>query len=696
MDFFFNPKGIALIGATPNPLKGGHAILQNLLKGFKGKIHPVNPRYEEILGIPCHKTIADVPDPVDLAIIFIPGKMVPQIIESCAKRGIKGVIIESSGFAESGKEGQQVQKDLTNFARKEGVRLWGPNCMGLVDAVNKNVFSFVSPELWEELIPGDVSLIVQSGMLSGGFLIDCMSHGTMGVSKVCSIGNKMDVDECEILEYMLTDPHTKVIGLYLESITHGRRFMEICRRATKPIVLLKGGKSAMGAKAAMGHTASMAGNGAVIRDAMAQAGVMEATDFHQMMDLCRSLAAYPDIKPTPKGRVAILTYSGGAGIISSDFMENGPIEPAVLSRQSKERLKTIFPQWMPPSNPIDLWPAVEQHGAEKAYGLAIDAACDDPGVDAIFIHAFAGGFRLSLDLDKMSQKAKKMGKPVFCWLIGRQDEARIVQLESHSKGIPVFRELHRAVECMGAVFAHGNRTISVKSEPDNRNDTMAHDTIKVSLKKGKTALDEHLSKTILDACNIPVTKEIIVADEASACQMATQTLKFPVVMKGLLPGEVHKTEAGLVKLNIESRDQVKTAFKDLTQAMDGKGEILIQQQIKGDLELIAGVVKDPQFGVCVMVGLGGVMAEILDDAVFGVAPLSHSDALALMGRLKHQKLLDGFRGAKGVDRDVLAKILCALGDLALAYPQINEIDVNPLIISKGNPIAVDASIIQEQ
>ena len=694
MDFFFNPKGIALIGATPNPLKGGNAILQNLIKGFKGEIHPVNPRYEEILGIPCHKTIAEVPDPVDLAIIFIPGKMVPQIIEACAQRGIKGVIIESSGFAESGKEGQKIQQNLTAFARKAGIRLWGPNCMGLVDAVNKNVFSFVSPALWKELIPGDVSLIVQSGMLSGAFLIDGMSHGTMGISKVCSIGNKMDVDECEILEYMLTDPHTKVIGLYLESITHGRRFMEICRRSTKPIVLLKGGKSAMGAKAAMGHTASMAGNGAVIRDAMAQAGVMEATDFHQMMDLCRSLAAYPCIQSTGKGRVAILTYSGGAGIISSDFMENGPIEPAILSDQSKERLKTIFPQWMPPSNPIDLWPAVEQHGAEKAYGLAIDAASEDSGVDAIFIHSFAGGFRLTLDLEKLTQKARKMGKPVFCWLIGKQDEARIFQMETQSKGIPVFRELHRAVECMAAVFSHGNKIISERNVPEIKVDGMHHDIIKTNLEGGATALDEHVSKTILAACGIPVTREKIAPDLELACHMASQILDFPVAMKGLLPGEVHKTEAGLVKLNLGSEDQVKKAFNDLTQAMEGGGEILIQQQIKGDLELIAGVVKDPQFGVCVMVGLGGVMAEILDDAVFGVAPLTHTDALALMGRLKHQKLLDGFRGAKGVDRDALADILCALGDLAMAYPQIKEIDVNPLIVSQGNPIAVDASIIQ--
>ncbi|GAB6143091.1 acetate--CoA ligase family protein [Desulfocicer niacini] len=694
MDFFFNPKGIALIGATPNPLKGGNAILRNLIKGFNGGIYPVNPRYDEILDIACYKNIADVPDPVDLAIVFIPGKRVPEIIEACAKRGIKGVMIESSGFAESGKEGLKMQKDLAAFAKKAGIRLWGPNCMGLVDAVNKNVFSFVSPELWNTLLPGEVSLIVQSGMLSGAFLIDCMSHGTMGVSKVCSIGNKMDVDECEILEYMLTDPHTRVIGLYLESISHGRRFMEICRRSTKPIVLLKGGKSAMGAKAAMGHTASMAGNGAVIRGAMAQAGVIEATDFQQMMDLCRSLAAYPDITPSaPRGRVAILTYSGGAGIVSSDFMEKFNLEPGILSDQTREKLKTIFPEWMPPSNPIDLWPAVEQHGAEKVYGIAIEAACEDPGIDAIFIHSFAGGFALSFDLEPHVHKAKNMGKPVFCWLIGKQDEARVFQMKTQAKGIPVFRELYRAVECMDAVFTHGKRNANREKPRNHKIPKLSQDTINANLKSKGTALDEQVSKAILTACNIPVTHEITVSSPEQACHEATHTLTFPVVMKGLVPEEVHKTEAGRVKLNLETPGQVEKAFNDLHRDMKGQGKILLQQQIKGDLELIAGVVKDPQFGVCVMVGLGGVMAEILDDAVFGVAPLDHDDALALMGRLKHQKLLNGFRGANGVDRDTLADILSALGQLALEYPQIKEIDVNPLIIERGKPIAVDASII---
>jgi acetyltransferase len=280
MEFFFKPKGIAVIGASANPVKGGYFILNNLIKGFQGGIYPVNPAYPAIDGLPCYPSVLDVPDPVDLAIIFVPAPRVPRVLRECARRGIKGAMIESGGFAESGPEGRQLQDRIIEIRRETGIRIWGPNCMGLVDAVHNFVFSFVLPAIWEKgLDSGNVSLVVQSGMLSAGFLIDIMSNGIMGISKACSIGNKADVNECDILEYLIDDPDTGVIGLYLESIPHGRRFMALCRRSLKPIVVLRGGKSRKGAEAAKSHTASLAGNGAVVGAALAQVGVVEAVDF---------------------------------------------------------------------------------------------------------------------------------------------------------------------------------------------------------------------------------------------------------------------------------------------------------------------------------------------------------------------------------------------------------------------------------
>ncbi len=693
MEFFFKPKGIALIGASSNQYKGGNSILKNLIKGYKGKIYPVNPAYPEIEGLKCYRSVTDVPDPVDLAIVFVPAKLVPGVIRECVQRKIPGVMIESGGFAEAGARGQSIQSELKQICDETGIRLWGPNCMGLVDFISKRVFSFVSPTLWDyEFIKGNVSLIVQSGMLSAGFIIDTMSHGVMGISKVCSIGNKVDVDECELLEYLLEDPETAVVGLYLESFADGRRFLDICRRSRKPIVVLKSGKSAKGAAAAMSHTASLAGNSAVISGALAQAGVVEAVDFKQMLDLCRSLAMYPEIPRQITGGVAILTYSGGAGIVSSDFIDKTTLSLAELSQSTKDALGKIYPEWMPVANPIDLWPAVEKGGSEMAYGEAIKAVCDDPNVDTILLHYYAGGFALNFDISNLIEITKKSNKPMFCWLLGEAEKAKQFQMKTHELGVPVFRELYRSVECMAAVF---EREKAEKSKIVNdRAGSAISEKFKAELKGNTGALDEHISKKILSEYLIPVVDEKI-ADSVEDALNAARSFGFPVVMKGILPGEIHKTESGLVRLGISSEEQIKKIFGELNMKMAGKGKILVQRQLEGGLELIAGMVRDPQFGPCVMLGLGGIFTEILKDTVFAVAPVSHEEALSMIGRLKSQKLLNGFRGYPPVDREIISQILVRLGDLGCGNPKIKEIDVNPLIAGKNSIVAVDASVVLE-
>ncbi|MHB9099231.1 MAG: acetate--CoA ligase family protein, partial [Syntrophales bacterium] len=386
MDFFFDPQGIAVVGATPNPLKGGNAILKNILFGYRGGIYPVNPKYPEIEGLKCYPSVTTIPGPVDLAIVFVPAPLVPAAVEDCAAKGIRGVMIESGGFAESGPEGTRLQNALGDIVERTGIRLWGPNCMGLVDCVHSRIFSFMDPRAQEreEFIPGTVSLVVQSGMLSAIFLIDIMSNATMGVSKVCSLGNKVDVNECDILEYFLCDPDTNVIGLYLESFSDGRRFLELCRKSGKPICVLKGGRSRQGAEAALSHTASLAGNQRIIAGALAQAGVTEARDFKQMMDLCRSLALTNP--PADRSRrVAILTMSGGAGIVATDFVAEQGLAMSALSPSTIRSLGELFPPWMPVANPVDLWPAVERQAGTgvDVYGRSLAALLGDPEVDAV-------------------------------------------------------------------------------------------------------------------------------------------------------------------------------------------------------------------------------------------------------------------------------------------------------------------------
>jgi acyl-CoA synthetase (NDP forming) len=695
MDFFFNPQAIAVVGATPNPFKGGYSILKNLVTGYRGRICPVNPRYDEIEGRSCYPSVSAIPDPVDLALVFVPAKAVPAAIEDCIRKGVPGVMIESGGFAETGPEGRALQQSLVGMVKSSGIRLWGPNCMGLVDAVRGHAFSFLDPRaLQAGFIPGNVSLVVQSGMLSAGFLVDIMTNGIMGISKVCSVGNKIDVNECDILPWLLEDPDTAAIGLYLESIPEGRRLIDLCRKSPKPIVVLKGGKSEKGAQAAMSHTASMAGNQRIIADVLAQAGVIEALDFKQMMDLCRSLAIFPEKPARAEDRVAILTFSGGAGIVSSDFVEQMNLTAAELSGETRKNLQGLFPDWMPVANPVDLWPAMEKHAASDVniYSEALRSVLADTGVDAVLMHIFVGNFRIKVNIEDIAAQSRAAGKPVFIWLLGRREEAFQTQTAAREQGIPMFQELHRAVECLAAVMHRKKR---VAPEIFHQNVTapppVAHGLQR--LLDGATGpLDEYESKRILRICGIRTVEEEIATGRA-ACVKAAARIGFPTVLKGLKTGGIHKTELGLVHLNIANKAEAARTFKTLMTKMNGRGRVLIQKQVKGSIELILGLVRDPQFGPCVMAGLGGVMAEVFDDAAFAMAPLSHDEALGLIRRLRGQKLLNGFRGSPPVDRDEIARMIAALGDLGLASPRIQEIDINPLMADQAGAVAVDATII---
>ena len=694
MEFFFKPRGIAVVGATPGQGKGGRVIIDNLKRGYSGEIYPVNPRYEDIEGFPCYPSILDVPDPVDLAILFVSARLVPAVMEACATRKIPGVMIQSAGFAETGDQGRAIQDEVKRIADLSGIRVWGPNCMGLVDAPSRYIFSTVTPTIWDtQLVPGSVSMIVQSGMLAGAFLVDIISHGTMGINKVCSIGNKMDVNENDLIEYLIQDPATKAIGLYLESFADGRRFMDLCRRSPKPIVVLNGGKTARGAEAAMSHTASLSGDGAVIAGALAQVGVFQAQAFYQLMDFCRTLSMYPEINPESQNRVAILTYTGGAGIVQTDIMDGYGLVPAELSDPTIEKLKSVFPEWMPPSNPVDLWPGAILNGPKKAFGAAMEAVAADPGVDAVFVHCFVGGFELEPDLPHLSEVARRTGKPLLCWISGERELVTSFQREAEQLSVPVLRELPRGVECLSVLLNPGRSKAAIGSDLSKPSTAIKiPDVLNEILDSENGNIDEYLSKQLLAEAGIPVVEEDLVSsmDEAKA---AALQFGFPVVVKGLMKGAGHKTELGLVHLGIDSPAGIASSFNRLQAAMNGKGKVLVQRQVKGEIEMMAGFVRDPQFGPCVMCGLGGILAEAINDTVFGVAPLSFSEALSMIGRLKSQKLLNGIRGFAPVDREAFARILVRLAALGDSHPRIQEIDINPFVINNGSPVAVDGLVV---
>jgi acetyltransferase len=697
VNFFFEPKGIAVVGATLEPYHGGRHLVENLTRGYKGPIYPVNPKHNEILGMKCYPKVSEIEGPLDLTLIFIPAQGVPRVLEDCVTKGVRGAIVQSSGFAEVGPEGKTLQDQCLEIARKGGLRLWGPNCMGLIDIARRYVFSFIIPEAWEESInQGHVSLIVQSGLLSAGFITTLMANKTLGLAKVCSIGNKSDVEETELLEYLLKDPVTKVIALYLESFVHGRRFIELVTSSDKPVVVLKGGKSPLAAEAAASHTASLAGNYNLIRGVLKQAAVHQGDDFFEMVDTARTLEKDFCLKRPPDGkpRIAILSYSGASGIVTTDHMDKYGLTLAHFSSQTQKKLEELTPVWMPIKNPVDYYPAMEKHGPALAYKRGLEALLQDPQVDGIIVHLFAGFGIWSLDMKQILSGIKKPCKPILFWLIGPEKGREPTRLALEEEGWPTFFEINRTVKVMASLFEnYGTRRepleISSPEFPIPRS-IMKRD--QASDEKGRKVLDEFEAKKWLKALNLKVVKEVAARNLGETLR-AAKKIGYPIVLKGIVEGQVHKTELGLVKPNLRNTDDLKGAFRKMLRVKIKPKFFLIQQMLKGDLELIVGVVRDPQFGPAVMLGLGGVRAEVYRDVVFRLAPVHPKDVFSMVSDLEGRALLKGYRGSKPVNMKSLTNWLIKLGWFVLKFEKIQEIDVNPLLIVDGEPVAVDATII---
>ena len=689
--------GVAVIGATPEPYSGGRYLITNLTLGYRGPIYPVNPKYHEVLGLKCYPSIREIDGPVDLALIFVPAQAVPQVLEDCLAKGVRGAILQSSGFAEVGPEGRALQDRCLEIARRGGLRIWGPNCMGLIDTSKRYVFSFIIPEAWQETMnPGGVSLIVQSGLLSAGFITTLMGNKTLGLAKVCSIGNKSDVEETELLEFLLKDPATKAIGLYLESFIHGRRFFELCLSSKKPIVLLKGGKTSLGAEASASHTASLAGNHELTRSILKQAGVHQAEDLFEMIDLARALEKDFHLQDPPEGkaRIAILSYSGASGIVTADHMVTHGLTLSPLSSQTLRRLGELSPSWMPIKNPVDYWPAMEKYGPALTYKRAIELLHDDPEVDGIIVHLFAGFGMWFLNMKEIMAGIKEPRKPILFWLIGPQKGEIPTRMALEEMGWPVFHEINRTVKVMAYLFDEGEKRkkdLQI-SPPEFPISQSLKKTVDQAGKAGPQLLDEHEAKKWFKVMGLNVVKEITVKDLQETLK-AAEEFGYPVVLKGRVKGKIHKTEAGLVRTNLWTKEQLGAAFEEMSSLNPKPPSFLIQPMLKGDLELIVGTIRDPQFGPAVMLGLGGIHAEVYRDVIFRLPPLRETDAVEMVSELKGKALLRGYRGSRPVNMKSLSDWLIKLGRLALNFEKIQEIDVNPLLIVDGEPVAVDAMII---
>lgn len=697
VEFFLKPNGVAVVGATREPDSGGYHLLTNLTLSYKGSIYPVNSKYEEVLGLKCYPRVSDIQGPLDLALIFVPARAVPQVLEDCVQKGVRGAILESGGFAEVGPEGKALQDQCLAIARKGGMRLWGPNCMGLIDTSTGHVFSFIATDAWQGVVnPGGVSLIVQSGLLSAGFITTLMGNKTLRLAKVFSIGNKCDVEETELLEILLKDRATRVIGLYLESFIQGHRFFELASSSDKPIVLLKGGRTASGAQASASHTASLAGNDELTRGVLRQGGVHQAEDFFEMTDMVRALEKdfHPRKPLGEKPRIAVLSYSGASGIVTADHMETYGLALATLSPQTQRSLEELSPAWMPISNPVDYWPAMEKQGPVLAYKHALKVLHDAPEVDGLIVHLFAGFGAWFLDMKEIMSVVKAPWKPILFWLMGPEKGREPTRLTLEEEGWPAFAEIHRTVRVMGCLFENRKeRSERLTSPPSGfQIPSTLKDLVLQAEEKKLNILDEHEAKKWFQALDLPVVKEILVNDPEEATRAACET-GYPVVLKGISGGKIHKTEAGYVRLNLWTSDHLRSAFQQMLSLKAKPQSFLIQPMLTADLELMVGVTRDPQFGPAIMLGLGGIHAEVYRDVIFRLPPLDQDGVSEMVSELKGRALLQGYRGSKPVNMQSLASWLIKLGGLAMMFDRINAIDVNPLLIIHGEPVAVDATIV---
>lgn len=453
MDLFFKPRSVAVIGASRNPKKDGNIILQNIIDSdFSGDIYPVNPSAEEILGLKVYPNVKDIPGEVDLVVLIIPARFCVQAMEDCAAKGVKAVIIEAMGFAEVGPEGKALQDQIVKIARRSGIRVMGPNCTGIV---SRDITTSFFPI--KDVPRGDVVLIGQSGLLAAGMASDIVVNRTLNINKICSIGNKCDVNENDLLEYFGNDPDTAVISLYLEGVADGSRFVPIAREvaAKKPVLLLNGGRTEAGAQAAMSHTGSIASNQRIVEAALRQTGCIKIDDFTEIKDIAKVFST----QPVPGGnRVAIVTAAGSVGVVVSDLCAEHGLEMPRLSSPVVESLREVFPPNMEPANPIDLWYTIEQLGLVKTLEVTLAAPLQDPGIDAVVLILAGFDYTIPVLEQRTVQKiTAKYGKPVIiCMIVGYNDYKNRI-MEELGQDLPVFTSLDSGVKALSKLCAYGMR-----------------------------------------------------------------------------------------------------------------------------------------------------------------------------------------------------------------------------------------------
>ncbi len=708
LDAIFAPQSIAIIGASSTPGKVGHDIFANILKGgYTGTVYPVNPGSRSILCVKAYKTIIDIPDPVDLAIIILPPASAVTALEQAIEKGIKGVVVVSAGFREVGEQGAIMEDKLVNLCRNANVRLVGPNCLGVInplDSVRMNAsFSSRMPQA------GHISFISQSGALCTAVL-DFAADRDFGFSKFISIGNKADVDELDLLRYLHEDLDTDVIMIYLEALGRGPEFIKAVKEITSgdrptPIIAIKSGRTSAGALAAASHTGSLAGSEALYDAIFEQAGIIRVDTIDELFDFATAFACKKEsalgkvIRKIPGGRrIAIVTNAGGPGILATDMTMSSGLELAKFSPETIEVLKSHLPAAANIHNPVDVIGDADY----DRYEQALAAVINDDGVDGALVILTPQSMTDAEGTAKAIVKiARRSSKPILSCFMGIVDvSAGVKYLQEY--GYPVYKFPENAAKSFAALFKYSrwlNRQhfAQFKFEYDKKR---ASEIIKICLDAGKTYLGELDGAEFLQCYGLNVLPTKLAKTAEEAANLASD-MEFPVVMKIVSPQIIHKSEARGVIVGLQNEDEVKTAFDKImanAEEYNPKAEIegvLVVKMAGHGEEVIIGVNRYPVFGPLLMFGLGGIFVEVFKDVTFRLAPIGRNEVHRMIQSIKGYKLLNGFRGRPVVDMEAIEKALVAISDMVINHPEIMEMDINPMIVhEKGYGASVaDCRII---
>ena len=693
---FFDPSSVAVVGASQNPAKIGYDILNNIVQyHYRGAVYPINPRLQEILGHKAYPDLTSVPSDIDLAVIAVPAPAVSGVLEQCGKKGVDSAVIITAGFKETGPQGAGLEEQLLRQARELGIRVVGPNCLGIIDTGSALNASFAAGMP----LPGHIGFFSQSGAMCVAIL-DWALGENVGFSTFVSLGNKMDISETEIMLSMGENDNTRVILGYLESIDDGPRFMQAARDVSKkkPIIIIKSGTTGAGAKAASSHTGALAGSEHAYRAAFKQSGIIHAESMQALFAYAMAFAS----QPLPKGpSLVIITNSGGPGILAADACERSSLHLTPTRKETADRLREFLPPTASVYNPID----IIGDATHDRYEKTLDVIVNDEFTHAVLILLTPTAAVEAEDVARgIVRLAKDADKPVMTAFMGEK-RVRKARNIFRDHGIPTYDYPEDAVAALNAML--GYRQWLERRERQYRSFEADTDRVRKVfasvVKQHRHDLVESEARQILSAYGFKVPESRISRTTQEAVASASE-IGYPVVMKIASPDVLHKSDMGGVKAGLENEAMVEEAFFEITSAIQLRQPrarilgVMVQEMVLQGKEVILGITRDIQFGPMIMFGLGGIYVEVLKDIAFRIAPLSVEEADAVIRDIRSFPLLRGVRGEAPADIEGIRDALLRLSQMAIDFPEIIEADINPLLVRPEGQgaVAVDARItIQE-